>query len=76
MTPEYHLVSDPRSPSMYDVTAIIKRPNGPRDLMIGPLKSIFGKKKAKEEMANGVYNWLKKEAERQGVGIYEEGTQP
>jgi hypothetical protein len=39
--------------------------------MVGPLKNLYGKKKAKEEMSAGVYNWIKKEAERQGVGIYE-----
>lgn len=71
MTPEYHLTADGRTPGMYDITAIIKRPKGPKDVMIGPLKSVFGKKKAKEEMARGVYNWVRKEAERQGLSIVE-----
>ncbi|RPB14236.1 hypothetical protein P167DRAFT_485045 [Morchella conica CCBAS932] len=70
-TPEYKFTPDPRTPGMYDVAAIIRRPNGPKDVMVGPLKNLYGKKKAREEMSAGVYNWIKKEAERQGVGIYE-----
>lgn len=54
---------------MYDITAIIRRPKGPKDVMIGPLKSVYGKKKAKEEISRGVYNWVRKEAERQGLSI-------
>lgn len=76
MTPEYHLSADGRTPGMYDITAIIRRPKGPKDVMIGPLKSVYGKKRAKEEMARGVYNWVKKEAERQGLNIFETGTEP
>lgn len=75
MTPEYRLSPDGRTPGMYDITAIIRRPKGPKDVMIGPLKSVYGKKKAKEEMARGVLNWVKKEAERQGLSIVEAGTE-
>lgn len=54
---------------MYDVDAIIKRPKGSRPVKIGPVKSVYGKKRAKEDIAKSVLLWLSKEAKKQDIVI-------
>ncbi|CAZ80042.1 unnamed protein product [Tuber melanosporum] len=70
-SPEYIFHADPHAPGLYDVDAVIKRPKGPRPAKIGPIRSVFGKKKARDEIATCVLRWLRKEAEKQGLKIVE-----
>jgi len=72
-SPEYIFHADPHAPGMYDVDAVIKRPKGPRPAKIGPIRSVFGKKKAREEIATCVLRWLRKEADKQGLKIVKHG---
>ncbi|PWW75604.1 hypothetical protein C7212DRAFT_297524 [Tuber magnatum] len=72
-SPEYIFHADPHAPGLYDVDAVIKRPKGPRPAKIGPIRSVFGKKKAREEISTCVLRWLRKEAEKQGLKIIEHG---
>ncbi|RPA97538.1 hypothetical protein L873DRAFT_1741872 [Choiromyces venosus 120613-1] len=73
-SPEYIFHADPHAPGLYDVDAVIKRPKGPRPAKIGPIRSVFGKKKAREEIATCVLRWLRKEAEKQGLKIVGPGA--
>ncbi|CUS15150.1 unnamed protein product [Tuber aestivum] len=68
-SPEYIFHADPHAPGLYDVDAVIKRPKGPRPAKIGPIRSVFGKKKAREEISTCVLRWLRKEADKQGLKI-------
>ncbi|KAL7276694.1 hypothetical protein RUND412_000311 [Rhizina undulata] len=71
MSPEYHLDPCPHMQGVYDVRAIVKRPNGPKPALIGPIDNVHGKKKAKEKIAESVYLWLKKIAQAKGINIVE-----
>jgi len=70
--PEYDLKQDEKVPALHDVTAYIRRGPGLKGAKIGPLKGIYGKKNAKQQMAASVLIWLNKEAERLEVSIKEE----
>jgi hypothetical protein len=67
--PEYDFKQDPIAPAMFDVTAIVRRGAGKKDVKIGPVRGIFGKKNAKESMATSILRWLLKEAEKNQVTI-------
>jgi hypothetical protein len=70
--PEYDLRQDEKVPALHDVTAYVRRGPGLKGAKIGPLKGIFGKKNAKQQMAASVLIWLNKEAEKIQVTIKEE----
>jgi hypothetical protein len=67
--PEYDFQQDPMAPALFDVTAIVRRGFGKKDVRIGPLQGIFGKKNAKESMATSILRWLHKEAEKNQITI-------
>jgi len=70
--PEWDIKPDPTTPGVYDVCVIIRRRNGPKDVKIGPLQNEFGKRRAKERLAQGVLRWLYKEAEKADLKIVQE----
>jgi hypothetical protein len=70
--PEWDIKPDPTTPGVYDVCVIIRRRNGPKDVKIGPLNNEFGKRRAKERLAQGVLRWLFKEAEKANLKIVQE----
>jgi len=72
--PEYTYVQDERSPSLYDITAVIRRGPGQKGCRMGPLKGIYGKKKAKDMIADGVLRFLTKEAANRQVSLQTDGS--
>lgn len=66
--PEYDITQDPTAPAIYDVTASIRRQQG-KTLRIGPMKGIYGRRNAKERMAESLMILLKNQAEQLGITI-------
>ncbi|KAI9777543.1 MAG: hypothetical protein M1839_008837 [Geoglossum umbratile] len=68
--PEYRLLPDTNFESMYSGAAFFKDPIIPYE-PIGEVRNVYGKKKAKEEIAKGVLAFLKEWTERQGIELKE-----
>ncbi|KAF8243780.1 hypothetical protein K440DRAFT_611480 [Wilcoxina mikolae CBS 423.85] len=66
--PEYHIKQDRHISSLYDIYAILRRREG-KGVKIGPLKGEFGRKKAKDKLAESILRWLHQEAGRIQVTI-------
>lgn len=67
--PQYNIVQDTETSSLYDITAIIRRLPPRKGVRIGPIKGVYGRKNAKETIAHSVFNFLRKEAEERQVTI-------
>ena len=68
--PEYRLSPDPKFEAMYSGAAYFKDPIIPNE-PIGDVRNVYGKKKAKEEIAKAVLAFLKEWAKERGVELRE-----
>ncbi|KAA8894397.1 hypothetical protein FN846DRAFT_750322, partial [Sphaerosporella brunnea] len=60
--PDYAFYQDPNAPSLFDVSAIVRRGGDKKDARFGRLRGKLGKKNAKEHMAAAIFRWLHTEA--------------
>ncbi|KAI5850634.1 hypothetical protein BZA05DRAFT_59207 [Tricharina praecox] len=72
--PEYILACDEHTPALYDITAVLRRAPPKRGVRIGPIKGVYGKKNARDRIANSVFTFLKKEAENCRVVMKVDGS--